>query len=91
MDASSNRLATGKMPVPQKFNILVERASCPFPKNSTFILVERARCPFPKNSTFLWNGHLARSQKIQYSCGMGILPVPKKFNILVERASCPFL
>ncbi|MEG3833554.1 hypothetical protein, partial [Microcoleus sp. Z1_C3] len=63
MDASSNRLATGKMPVPQKFNILVERASC----------------PFPKNSTFLWNGHLARSQKIQHSCGTGILPVPKKF------------
>ncbi|MEG4590889.1 hypothetical protein QUA86_02335 [Microcoleus sp. F6_B6] len=25
------------------------------------LLVERARCPFFKNSTFLWNGHLARS------------------------------
>ncbi|MEG4915996.1 hypothetical protein QUB12_23220, partial [Microcoleus sp. B7-D4] len=62
------------MPVPKKFNVLVEWASC----------------PFPKNSIFLWNGHLARSQKIQYSCGMGILPVPKKFNILVEWASCPF-
>ncbi|MEG4167486.1 MULTISPECIES: hypothetical protein, partial [unclassified Microcoleus] len=50
----------GILRVPKKFNILVEWASC----------------AFPKNSMFLWNGHLARSQKIQYSCGMGILPVP---------------
>jgi hypothetical protein len=38
------------MPVPQKFNFLVEWASC----------------PLLKSSIFLWNGHPARCSKTDY-------------------------
>ncbi|MEG4487608.1 hypothetical protein [Microcoleus sp. D2_18a_B4] len=60
-----------------------------------------------KNSMLLWNGRLARQEqarclfhkKIQSSCGTGVSPVrnrqdacsTKKLNLLVERASSPFL
>jgi hypothetical protein len=68
-------LETGKMPVQQKLNFLVQEASR----------------SFFKNSTFLWNGPESPFLKTPFSCGTGILPVLEKLNFLVERAGEPVL
>jgi hypothetical protein len=64
------------MPVPQKFNFLVERASCPFSKNALQGLLKVVQVL--KAFIILKNRQDACSTKIQFSCGTGKMPVLKK-------------
>jgi len=73
----------------------LQQARCLFHNTSNFLWgghlarpLQQARCLFQNTSNFLWGGHLARhlnrqdacSTTHQTSCGVGILPAPKRLT-----------
>ncbi|MEG3980718.1 hypothetical protein QUA08_08075, partial [Microcoleus sp. T3B2] len=73
-------LGTGKMPIPQQINFLVEQASCLFLITDVTDVRKKEEGRRKKEE--------GEGKK---TLGTGKMPIPQQINFLVEQASCLFL